>query len=89
VSALEVGKAYWLGNRTFICAAILRKNARGLIIEGDGLHTRTIRASETLAPVLYKGDEYPARKLRGHLRRMTAQTERAQDFKNLILEIGK
>lgn len=88
MSALVVGQAYWMGNRTFICASVARKNARGLVIEGDGLHTATIRSDADLPVVTFHGDIYPARKLRGHIRRMTAQTTKAQAYKNILLELA-
>lgn len=89
MSLLEAGRPYWLGNRTIMIAKVARKHARGLIIEGDGLHTTTVLANAPLKPVTYRGDLYPARKMRGHIRRMTAQTDRAQEYKNLLLEMDK
>ena len=83
---MQTSKVYWLHNRIFIPGKIGRKWVTGLVIEADGLHTAKVDASETLPEAQYKGQPYPARKMRGHLRKMKPQTKAAQAIRKQLIK---
>ena len=82
---MKPGNVYWLQGRTFIMAKEGRKFITGLVIEADGLHTHKIPAREQLKPVQFHGGEYPARKVRGWLRKMKPATKGARQLRKDLL----
>jgi len=86
-SDIKPGSVYWLHNRTFIAAKIGTKRIKGLVIEADGLHAHQLHVDEAAAlrPANYRGGSYPARKLRGHLRRMKPATAGARQLRQVLL----
>ena len=82
---MELGKVYWLHNRVFIAGQDGRKWNTGLVIEANGLHTAKVPVDAKLVEATYHGGPYPARKMRGHLRKIKAQTDAAQALKNKLL----
>ena len=82
---MEQGKVYWLHNRVFIPGKLGHKWITGLVIEADGLHTAKVPATENLEEAQYKGKPYPARKMRGHLRKMKPQTKGARAIRNQLI----
>ena len=82
------GEVYWFHNRTFIVGTVGHKYLTGLVIEGDGLHTLKVPVTEKLAPAMYHGQPYPARKMRGHLRKMVATSKSAAVIRKELLANG-
>ena len=76
---------YWVDSKVFIEVKSGRKYLTGLIIEADGWHMKKVPIDEPRRPVLYKGKPYPARKMRGHLRRWKAATKGARNLRNQLL----
>ena len=82
----EKGAVYWLGGRTFIAGRIGRPFVTGLVIEADGLHSKRVPAGTELPRAKYRGEDYPQRKMRGHLRKMKTQTQSAKAIRADLLE---
>jgi hypothetical protein len=82
---MNKGNVYWLHGRTFIAGKEGRKFVTGLVIEADGLYTKKVPLTETLKPVMFHGQPYPARKLRGHLRKMKPATKGAKVLRRELL----
>jgi hypothetical protein len=81
---MEAGQVYWTHNRTFIVGKVGHKWITGLVICADGLRTEKAQAHE-LTEVTYHGKPYPVRKMRGHIRKMKAQTKTAQKLKKELI----
>lgn len=81
-----VGEVCWSHNRTFIVGKVGPKFVTGLVITGGGLKTAKVPRG-TLTPTLYKGKPYPARKMRGHLRKMKGLSKAAKKLRKELLEL--
>lgn len=79
-----IGEVCWAHNRTFIVGKVGPKFVTGLVIEGGGVKTAKVPRG-SLTPALYKGKPYPARKMRGHLRKMKALTKGAKKLRKELL----
>jgi hypothetical protein len=79
-----IGEVCWSHNRTFIVGKVGPKFVTGLVIEGGGLKTTKV-ARGSLTPALFKGEPYPASKMRGHLRRMKPLTKAAKKLRKELL----
>ena len=84
----QIGNVYWNGGRVFILCQIGRKYLTGLVIEADGLHTQQVGLRDKLQPASYHGKPYPARKMRGWLRKLKPATKAAKKFRKSIIEQG-
>lgn len=82
----QPGDVCWLHGRVIIVGTVGTKNITGLIVEADGWHTIQVSLREKLPPALYHGKPYPARRMRGHLRKQKAQTKSARKILNSLLD---
>lgn len=73
------------GSKVFIPVTIGHKWVTGLTFEADGLHTTKVPVTAAVRPALYKGCEYPARKMRGHLRKVKPATKAAAKLRKEVL----
>jgi hypothetical protein len=84
VTPRTIGEVCWSHNRTFIVGKVGPKFVTGLVIEGGGVKTAKVPRG-SLIPALFKGAPYPARKMRGHLRKMKALTKGAKALRKELL----
>jgi hypothetical protein len=83
---MELANVYVMhGGRIFIPVKKGRKWVTGLIMKADGWATKKVPADTEAKPALYKGKPYPARKMRGHLRRFKAATKAANKYRKELL----
>lgn len=73
------------GSRIFIVGKAGSKYLTGLVFEADGWHQATVPLGEPLRQACYHGKDYPARRMRGFLRRAPAATKGAAKIRRKLL----
>jgi hypothetical protein len=83
---MSESKVFWHHGRVFILCKEGPKYRTGLVIEADGVYSMRVPARDNLKQVEFHGRPYPNRKMRGHLRKLKAQTKGAQALRSALLQ---